>query len=178
MSPPADAAARVRYGVARTRLGPVHVAATPRGVCRICLPGGGDALLALRRECAERAGRPLLVEDAAAVRDVLQQIEAYVEGEGTRFRIRLDVRGTEFQLRVWAALQRIPYGVTRTYAEVASDMGAPRACRAVGAANGRNPAPLVVPCHRVVGRDGLGGFTGSLDVKRALLALERARGFS
>jgi O-6-methylguanine DNA methyltransferase len=178
MSARAQPAAPIRYAVARTRLGAVHVAATPRGVCRILLPGGADPLALLRRDCAARPGRPGLVEDAGAVRDALRQIEAYAEGESRRFRLPLDLAGTEFQLRVWAALQRIPYGTTRSYAEVAADVGAPRACRAVGAANGRNPVPLVVPCHRVVARGGLGGFSAPLDVKRRLLALEGCRDFS
>ena len=85
----------------------------------------------------------------------------------------LDLRGTDFQLAAWRALCRIPFGTTVSYADQAVMIGSPRATRAVGSANGRNPIPIIVPCHRVVARDGsLGGYSLGLDMKRALLALE------
>ena len=108
------------------------------------------------------------------MRPVLEQIAAYARGDRKRFDVHLDLRGTAFQKSVWEADRRIPYGQTRTYAEVARAIGKPRAVRAVGGANGKNPVPLLVPCHRIVARDGLGGFTGGLHHKRRLLALEGA----
>ena len=88
----------------------------------------------------------------------------------------MDLRGTEFQLRVWRELERIPYGETRSYRQVASAIGPPDAVRAVGAANGANPIPIVVPCHRVIGASGkLVGYGGGLELKRRLLELEGVR---
>jgi methylated-DNA-[protein]-cysteine S-methyltransferase len=105
-----------------------------------------------------------------------RQLDEYFRGARTRFDLRLDPRGTPFQMRVWRALMGIPFGETTTYRAVAQELGSPAATRAVGAAVGRNPISIVVPCHRVVGSDGsLTGYAGGLDRKRALLALERPR---
>lgn len=104
---------------------------------------------------------------------VEQQLREYFAGRRTAFDVPLDLRGTDFQLAAWRALCRIPYGTTVSYADQAVMIGSPRATRAVGSANGRNPIPIIVPCHRVVARDGsLGGYSLGLDMKRALLALE------
>ena len=103
-----------------------------------------------------------------------EQLAEYFAGERRAFDLPLDYRGTHFQQQVWAALLAIPYGETRSYAQIAAAIGRPTACRAVGAANGRNPISIVAPCHRVVGSDGrLTGFAGGLAVKERLLALER-----
>lgn len=103
-----------------------------------------------------------------------KQLAEYFAGERRLFDLPLDFRGTDFQQQVWAALLEIPYGETRSYAQIAKVIGRPTACRAVGAANGRNPISIVAPCHRVVGADGrLTGFAGGLAVKERLLALER-----
>jgi methylated-DNA-[protein]-cysteine S-methyltransferase len=113
--------------------------------------------------------------DDALIREAESQLRAYFAGELTRFDLPLSLRGTEFQRRVWGAVARIPYGTTTTYSAVAAAVGRPSACRAVGAANGRNPLPIVVPCHRVVGTSGaLTGYGGGLERKRALLDLEAA----
>jgi O-6-methylguanine DNA methyltransferase len=104
-----------------------------------------------------------------------RELDAYFSGKLRRFTVPLDLRGTAFQLRVWKVLCSIPYGVTRSYREVAQALGNPRATRAVGQAIGRNPVSIVVPCHRVVGSDGrLTGYGGGLPRKRALLDLESA----
>lgn len=101
------------------------------------------------------------------------QLQEYFAGQRKRFDLELDFAGTPFQCRVWQALLTIPYGETRTYAGIARQIGNPTAIRAVGAANGRNPISIVVPCHRVVGATGsLTGFAGGLDAKAYLLALE------
>lgn len=110
---------------------------------------------------------------AAVFDDVVSQLDEYFAGERLDFDLPLDPVGTEFQLRAWDALRLIPYGETRTYGEQARRIGSPTAVRAVGAANGRNPISIIVPCHRVVGSDGsLTGFGGGLDAKRYLLDLE------
>ncbi|HEX8153874.1 MAG TPA: methylated-DNA--[protein]-cysteine S-methyltransferase, partial [Thermoanaerobaculia bacterium] len=103
------------------------------------------------------------------------QLAAYFRGELRAFDLPLAPSGTAFQQSVWSVLRSIPYGTTRTYLDVANAIGKPSACRAVGAANGANPLPIVVPCHRVIGTSGaLTGFGGGIDVKRKLLALEGA----
>jgi methylated-DNA-[protein]-cysteine S-methyltransferase len=108
------------------------------------------------------------------VKEVAAQLEQYFAGERTTFDLELDLRGTEFERRVWDEVRAIPYGCTATYAEIALRVGRPNACRAVGRANGRNPIAVIVPCHRVVGSDGsLTGYAGGVATKRALLDLER-----
>lgn len=102
-----------------------------------------------------------------------RQLRAYFAGDLREFDLTLDIVGTAFQQRVWSALLRIPYGETRSYSQIAIRIGAPSAVRAVGAANGANPIPIVVPCHRVIGAGGkLVGYGGGLPLKRRLLALE------
>ncbi|MCH8250179.1 MAG: methylated-DNA--[protein]-cysteine S-methyltransferase [Proteobacteria bacterium] len=105
--------------------------------------------------------------------DVREQLAEYFSGERKDFDLPLTIAGTEFQLSVLEALQKIPYGETRSYGAIAKQIGRPRAVRAVGAANGRNPIPIIVPCHRVIGHTGdLTGFGGGLDTKEVLLRLE------
>jgi methylated-DNA-[protein]-cysteine S-methyltransferase len=117
---------------------------------------------------AGRAGRP------AAVRAAAEQIDAYFRGDLKEFSLPLDPAGTDFQRRVWFALAGIDYGATESYGELAARVGNPKACRAVGLANGRNPIPLVLPCHRVIGADGsLTGYGGGLQLKQRLLDHER-----
>ena len=115
-------------------------------------------------------------EDAAFFLDVVRQLRAYFAGELREFDIPLLMEGTEFQKRVWKNLQSIPYGETISYGELARKVGDPKAVRAVGAANGQNPIPIIVPCHRVIGSNGsLTGFGGGLENKRKLLELERGQ---
>ena len=105
--------------------------------------------------------------------EVRKQLSEYFAGERTEFDLPLSLHGTEFQLQVLEELKRIPYGETTSYGDIAKRIGRPKAVRAVGAANGRNPIPIIVPCHRVIGSSGhLTGFGGGLDAKTALLRLE------
>ncbi len=105
-----------------------------------------------------------------------RELRQYFDGERTEFTFPVRLEGSEFDVVVWNALREIPYGETRTYGDIARRIGRPTAARAVGAANGRNPVPIVVPCHRVVAAGGkLGGFGGGLELKRRLLLLEGAR---
>ena len=114
--------------------------------------------------------------DDAAFPDAIEQLESYFAGERTEFDLELELVGTPFQRSVWAALLTIPYGETRSYGEIATQIGSPGAFRAVGLANGHNPIGIIVPCHRVIGSNGsLTGYGGGLDRKRALLALEKSR---
>ncbi len=116
----------------------------------------------------EQADHPILTETT-------RQLDAYFAGERKAFTVPLDFNGTEFQKSVWAALLTIPFGETRSYGEIARQIGRPRAARAVGAANGRNPISIIAPCHRVIGSTGrLTGFAGGLAAKEHLLGLEGA----
>jgi len=108
-----------------------------------------------------------------------RQLRAYFAGQLRRFDLPLDMRGTDFQLCVWRELEKIPYGETRSYSQIAAAINAPQAVRAVGAANGANPIPIIVPCHRVIGSSGkLVGYGGGLPLKKRLLALEGALALS
>ena len=112
--------------------------------------------------------------DKAPFAEAVLQLSAYFAGDLTAFSLDLHLGGTPFQLKVWEALREIPYGRTASYGEIARRIGNPRAARAVGGANHRNPLPIVIPCHRVIGADGrLAGFGGGVHIKAALLALEQ-----
>lgn len=112
----------------------------------------------------------------AAFGAAVEQLAAYFAGELTDFDFAIELRGSEFQRKVWRALRTIPYGETRSYGVIAQQIGAPGSARAVGLANGHNPIAIIVPCHRVIGANGsLTGYGGGLDRKRTLLQLERAR---
>lgn len=154
--------------------GPMRCAATAAGLAWVELPRASGRGFAgwLRRHAPAAEVREAWAPNRRAVAQILE----YLEGKRRRFDLALDLRATPFQRAVYEALLAIPYGETRTYAEIARAVGRPRAVRAVGAANGANPLPLVVPCHRVVASGGkLGGFGGGLALKRRLLAMEHAR---
>jgi methylated-DNA-[protein]-cysteine S-methyltransferase len=140
----------------------------------LLLSGDDRALTGLR--FAERASVPESWErDDPRFAEERRQLHEYFAGGRTAFELPLSLEGNPFEQRVWAALQTIPYGMTTTYGELAARLGAPDAARAVGAANGRNPVAIVVPCHRVIGAGGkLTGYGGGLGRKRALLAHEGA----
>jgi methylated-DNA-[protein]-cysteine S-methyltransferase len=113
-------------------------------------------------------------EDRSYLGEAIRQLDLYFEGRLRQFTLKLAPHGTPFQLDVLRALQEVPYGETISYGELAQRIGRPKASRAVGAANARNPLPIVIPCHRVIGSDGsLVGFGGGLEIKRKLLDLER-----
>jgi methylated-DNA-[protein]-cysteine S-methyltransferase len=132
----------------------------------------------LRQVSFESSKRAALVhsdwrEDKAPFAEVIRQLQAYFGGELKAFDLPLAPEGTEFQLRVWNSLRAIPYGETISYAQLAQNIGNAKAVRAVGLANGCNPIPIIIPCHRVIGSDGsLTGFGGGLPNKKKLLALE------
>ena len=154
---------------------PIYFDTMPSPVGQLVL--AADAI-GLRRVGFERERHPFPIGDdwqhAPQRLDFARvQLEEYFAGTRRQFELPLHPIGTAFQCAVWIALGKIPYGETISYSELASDIHQPRAVRAVGAANGRNPLPIIVPCHRVIGRDGsLTGFGGGLPVKAKLLALE------
>jgi methylated-DNA-[protein]-cysteine S-methyltransferase len=166
-------AAAIRCATAETALGAIAVAVRDERVCFTSL--GGDPDRRRVRAFARAAFDAPVVEapdDAALVRAV-GALGAWGEGARTDFDLELELVGSAFERRVWEELRRIAYGGTATYGEIAERCGAPGGSRAVGRANGRNPVPILVPCHRVVAADGLGGFTGGLDWKVRLLDHER-----
>lgn len=141
---------------------------TPIGPLLVAREGEGIVAISFRAEAKDEWTR-----DDGAFDDAAGQLREYFDRKRTTFDLPLAPHGTPFQLAVWNELQRIPYGQTRSYREIAVAIGKPEAIRAVGAANGANPLPIVVPCHRVIGSNGsLTGFGGGLPVKRFLLDLE------
>jgi methylated-DNA-[protein]-cysteine S-methyltransferase len=153
------------YKVIDSPVGKLKLVASDDGLAAI-LWGRDDPKRVPLGTCVGSPEHPLLVETE-------HQLREYFEGKRRSFSLALDFRGTAFQKRVWQALLAIPYGETRSYGQIAAQIGRASAARAVGAANGRNPISIIAPCHRVVGSDGrLTGFAGGLDVKERLLALE------
>ncbi len=141
----------------------------------LLLAGDSNALRRVSFESGKRSAVPQAEwkQNQAAFTEVIRQLRAYFRGELKEFDLPLAMEGTEFQLRVWNALRKIPYGETISYAQLAERIGNPQAVRAVGLANGSNPIPIIVPCHRVIGSDGsLTGFGGGLSTKKKLLDLE------
>jgi methylated-DNA-[protein]-cysteine S-methyltransferase len=144
--------------------GPLLVAGTAAGLTHLNFQQGDHPLVP----------RPPWVEDDSPLREAARQIRAYFAGELRDFSLSLAPEGTPFQRTVWRALCSIPYGRMISYGDLARRVGKPSAARAVGAANGRNPLPVVVPCHRVIGADGgLTGYGEGLPIKAGLLELER-----
>ena len=127
------------------------------------------------KKAAKYAGGDIVIKETALIKKTISQLGEYFTGKRKIFDIPLAPQGTEFQLSVWKALQKIPYGKTRSYKEIAEAAGNQKACRAAGMANNRNPIAIIIPCHRVIGADGsLTGYGGGLDKKRYLLELECA----
>jgi O-6-methylguanine DNA methyltransferase len=159
-----------------TPIGGLRLASTEKGLGFVELPRASGR--GLRGWIHQHLSEAECIESDERNRAAIAQILEYLNGERTEFDLRLDLRGTEFQRRVWEALRRIPFGERRSYRDIAVAVGRPKATRAVGAANGSNPVSLVVPCHRVVNSDGkLGGYGGGVELKARLLAMEsRARG--
>ena len=164
-------------------VGPLFLAASDQGLVALefdaRLPGQQTIRpnpRDLRAENKRENSREVrFAESSRVMRPYIRELEEYFAGTRRQFSFSLDLRGTEFQLACWRALVAIPYGETRTYADIARAVGRPQGFRAVGMANNRNPVAIVVPCHRVIASDGtLCGYGGGLDVKRKLLELEGA----
>lgn len=149
----------------------VFVASTSKGVCMVDFITSERVFLKELKDSFSGE----IVRDDRKNKKVLTQLEKYVRGKLKDFDCPLDLRGTPFQTKVWRELGKIPYGKTRSYQEVAKAIGHPKAFRAVGNANGRNPIPIILPCHRVIETNGgLGGFGHGIKVKRQLLDFEAA----
>lgn len=160
----------IRYTVADSPLGKLLVARTDRGICAVSFADESDEL---ERELAEEFFAADITRDDAALRDAVESILRGLRGERTILALPLDIRGTAFQMRVWSELRKIPYGETRTYAQMAEAVGNPKAVRAVARACATNPVAVVTPCHRVIGSDGkLAGYRWGIERKKALLDVE------
>lgn len=156
----------------------MYVMTLPSPVGELTLLSDGERLVGCHLPEHGGAARvdPLWTRDDGPLREAGAQLEAYFAGERDAFTLPLAPRGTPFQREVWQALTAIPYGTTVSYGTIAARVGRPRAMRAVGAANRRNPIAIIVPCHRVIGADGsLTGYGGGLERKQVLLELERRR---
>jgi methylated-DNA-[protein]-cysteine S-methyltransferase len=157
------------YKTMRSPVGQLTLVGSDRGLAAVLWEDDDPSRVRLG-DLKEDASHPVLLR-------AQQQLEQYFAGKRREFTVKLDPAGTDFQTRVWNALRTIPFGETRSYGQIADQIGSRKAVRAVGAANGANPLSIIVPCHRVIGADGkLTGFAGGLDVKARLLALEDQSG--
>ncbi|WP_421198334.1 methylated-DNA--[protein]-cysteine S-methyltransferase [Aeromonas enteropelogenes] len=155
----------IRYDILPTHCGDLLIAINERGLVHVDFVAGLRAL-------PDMSGWQ---QDGEALAPYLAEFKAYFAGRLQHFTLPLAASGTAFQQTVWQALCDIPYGETRSYGDIARAIGKPNAMRAVGAANGRNPLSIIVPCHRVIGQNGsLTGYAGGLGIKKALLALEES----
>lgn len=163
----------IAYTTFHSPLGCILLASTGRGLCSVKI---GDTPEALVKTLAAEFSEADLRQDGKALKTEKDQVLAFLSGDATLAKLPLDVRGTVFQQRVWSALRQIPRGETRTYKDIASAIGSPKAVRAVGSACGANPVALVIPCHRALRTDGgLGGYAWGLERKQKLLKIERKR---
>lgn len=155
----------------KSPLGRIELAQTDRGVCRISVAGEQGNLAA---EMMEFMGGDFELRSGGVEnRKAASQLREYFAGKRKKFDFKLDLQVSDFKRKtLFKGVMKIPYGQTRSYSDVARSIGSPLACRAVGNANATNPLPLVIPCHRVVAANGIGGYGCGLDVKRKLLALE------
>ena len=161
----------IAYTTFHSPLGCILLASTGRGLCSVKI---GDTAEALVKTLAAEFSEADLRQDGKALKTEKDQVLAFLSGDATLAKLPLDIRGTVFQQRVWSALRQIPRGETRTYKDIASAIGAPKAVRAVGSACGANPVALVIPCHRALRTDGgLGGYAWGLERKQKLLKIER-----
>ena len=161
----------IRYAIVQCYLGWVLVAATDRGICRIDLD---DSREVLRKRLEVTFPSASFLEDDADIGHITTQTIAFLEEPAAGLDLPLDIQGTAFQHRVWTALQRIPFGQTASYGEIARQIGDPKAARAVAGACASNPVAVAIPCHRVVKSDGgLGGYRWGIERKRVLLERER-----
>lgn len=148
-----------------------YLAATDAGLCLITLPN--ETFDTMEAWVTKRLPDSRLQHDASKLRPYVAQLEEYLSGRRKTFSLQLDLRGTHFQTDVWRALLEIPFGQTRSYSQICERIGKPAAVRATGTAIGANPLPIVVPCHRVIGKDGsLTGYRGGTSMKADLLKLE------
>lgn len=151
----------INYYSENTKIGEITIFEENKAITRVCLPNSQVSTIG-----CQRAKTPVIIE-------AFKQLTEYLDSKRNSFILQLSPKGTPFQMRVWAELAKIPYGKTVSYKDIATTIGNPKACRAVGMANNKNPIPIFIPCHRVIGKNGmLVGYAGGLDCKKALLKIE------
>lgn len=156
-----------------SKIGLIYVASTDKGVCKVSVPRETkkDFIKWLRENFDDSD----VVDNKSRNRDVIDQLTRYFNGRLAKFSVSTDLHGTPFQVRVWKELQRIPYGSTISYKQLAKRLGTSKGFQAVGRANAANPIPIIIPCHRVIGTDGsLVGYSSGIKTKEFLLKLEGA----
>jgi len=138
----------------------------------ITIIDNGEAIIEL--DFGNNLNKEIEIKETQLIKEAKEQLEEYFNGERKEFHLPLEPKGTEFQKQVWRALRKISYGTTKTYKEIAVEVGNEKACRAVGMANNKNPIPIIIPCHRVIGSNKkLVGYAGGLELKEKLLRLEK-----
>jgi methylated-DNA-[protein]-cysteine S-methyltransferase len=156
-----------------SKIGLIYVASTDKGACKVSVPRQTkkDFIKWLRENFDDSE----VVDNKSRNREVIDQLTRYFNGKLAKFTVAIDLHGTPFQIRVWKELQKIPYGSTISYKQLAKRLGTSRGFQAVGRANAANPVPIIIPCHRVIGTDGsLVGYTSGIKTKEFLLKLEGA----
>lgn len=149
----------------------LYLAASEKGLCYIALPN--ESFEIMEQWIYRHFSSPIMINNDQFLQSYSEQLQLYFQKCLKVFSIPLDIRGTSFQVSVWNELRRIPYGETRSYSDIAFALDNPKATRAVGTANGKNPIPIIIPCHRVIGKNGtLTGFRGGLRIKETLLQIE------
>lgn len=164
---------RIFYGETDSQIGPLTIVLKEKELYKIEFGGVKQTLAPLKSWTKKHFLNSELIRDDEQIAPVATQLHEYFKGERLSFDLPLVFKGTDFQKGVWEALRQIPYGETRTYKDIAESIGSPKAVRAVGNANNKNPLSIIVPCHRVIGSSGsLVGYGGGLDKKQYLLELE------
>lgn len=164
----------IHYSATPSPLGRLYLAQHARGLC--CLSLGEGAKEKLVSYLGKTFPTAVIKTSESALEEAFRQLSEYFAGQRIDFDLKLFLKGTPFQKRVWKALLQIPYGKTVSYGALATRLDSPGGMRAVGAANGRNPIPIIIPCHRVIASDGsLGGYSGGLSIKQSLLDLEQQK---
>lgn len=163
----------IYYSDMDSPLGPVTIATTERGICFLEYASVNSKCSAMKTKLKKFQMNGEFTEAEEPLEHAKKQLAEYFNGDRECFDLSLDLIGTSFQKLVWSSIGKIPYGSTKSYKEVAAGIGAPKAVRAIGGANNKNPVPIIIPCHRVVGSNGaMVGYGGGLDKKEILLKLE------
>lgn len=152
----------INYFSTMTRIGEITIFEENGEIIRVALP-----ISAMSTDGCQYAKTPVII-------DAIKQLTEFLDGQRKTFNLKIALKGTTFQKKVWLELLKIPYGKTVSYQDIAVAIGNPKACRAVGMANNKNPIPIFIPCHRVIGKNGcLIGYAGGLDLKKSLLEIEQ-----
>ncbi|MBB5173346.1 methylated-DNA--[protein]-cysteine S-methyltransferase [Texcoconibacillus texcoconensis] len=163
----------ISYAEMDSPLGPLTLVQSEKGMILIEFGAAKDVYLTIKSKLKKHLLCTPLKEDADSLKPVQKQLDEYFQGQRYEFDVPLDLLGTRFQTLVWKTLQSIPYGETKSYKQIALEIGAPKAVRAIGGANNQNPVPIIIPCHRVIGTNGsMVGYGGGIEKKETLLQLE------